>query len=440
MKREDELIGRYLDGQASEAEVAELDSLLVESAMVRQTFLDQANAIAALEEEFALELKSERAPISSMPKRKASRILVLTWASVAVVLLGLLGSILTSPGPVAILVSNEDAAWESCLPTTPGSELPPGHMALKSGVATIQFRSGVTVTLEAPSEIELISHMRSKLVSGTAVVEVPESGNGFVMETPDGYAIDHGTAFAVSTGNRERGSRFEVLEGEISLHASGDRDVFLEANQAASIAEGRVTVKEGPVTEGTLETPRDIHRIMTEGRTVSIVRCNEFDKLHPDFLMVKRDLGDRKYERRAFLQFDTGGIDWGKVKNVQLRFNLVPCGLGYAANLDTMNQFVVYGVQGNLAIDPAKPARWKDMPDISEATRVGSFDIARSQQRGTFEISGGQLIDFIRSNPNQQTTFLLTRETEELKTRGLVHAFASDSHPEASGPTLELSY
>ena len=435
------MIGRYLDGRATEEEVTELDALLAESAAVRQSFLNQANAIAALEEEFVLELKSDQVPVFPMPKRPASRGLILAWCSATVVLAGLLVSLMMRPGrPVATLVSNEDAAWESCLPTTPGSELHPGRMALKSGVATIRFRSGVLVTLEAPSEIELINPMKSKLVEGTAVVEVPESGTGFVMETPDGYAIDHGTAFAVSTSDKAGGSRFEVLEGEISLHASENREVFLEANQAASIAAGRVTVKEGPVTEGTLETPRNIHRIMTEGRTVSIVRCNEFDKLHPDFLMVKRDLGDRSYERRAFLQFNTGGIDWSQVKKVQLRFNLVPCGLGYAAHLDTMNRFVVYGIPGDLSIDPVEPVRWKDMPDISESTRVGSFVIPRSQQRGTFEVSGRQLIDFIRSNPRDHTTFLLVRETEELKTRGLVHAFASDSHPEASGPTLELTY
>lgn len=440
MKREDELIGLYLDGQACEEQVAELDALLAESPVVREAFLKQANAIAALEEEFALEFETERATNPVPFKKTASRFLILTWCSVVVALVGLPVFLVMRSGPVATLVSNENAAWESCLPTTPGSELPPGRMSLKSGVATIEFRSGVIVTLEAPSEFELVDSMRSKLVTGTAVVEVPERGTGFVMETPDGYAIDHGTAFAVSTGDEGKGSRFEVLEGEISLRATGEREVFLQANQAASIAGGRVTVKEGPVTEGTLETPRNIQRIETGGRTVSIVRCNEFDKLHPDFLMVKRDLGGRGYERRAFLQFDTSGIDWSRVKNVQLRFNLVPCGLGYAANLDTMNRFALYGVVDDLSIDSAKPARWNDLPEISDTTRLGSFDIPRSQQRGTFEVSGSLLIDFIRSNQRAHTTFLLARETEELKSRGLVHAFASDSHPEASGPTLELTY
>jgi hypothetical protein len=43
------------------------------------------------------------------------------------------------------------------------------------------------------------------------------------------------------------------------------------------------------------------------------------------------------------------------------------------------------------------------------------------------------------SNTDQSVALLLVRETTELEGRGLVHAFASDTHPEASGPLLELS-
>ena len=66
----------------------------------------------------------------------------------------------TKPNVVATLASSENAAWESVLPTTPGSKLPPGLLDLRTGIATIQFNSGANVIVEAPARLELVSSMR----------------------------------------------------------------------------------------------------------------------------------------------------------------------------------------------------------------------------------------------------------------------------------------
>jgi len=83
------------------------------------------------------------------------------------------GYFLFSEPKIATIQSCEDAAWESDLPTTPGSELIPGTLKLRTGLASIELRSGVSFVLEGPAEVELISAMKTRLVAGMVMVEVP---------------------------------------------------------------------------------------------------------------------------------------------------------------------------------------------------------------------------------------------------------------------------
>ena len=86
----------------------------------------------------------------------------LTWTQVS------------KPGVVADLVSSEDAAWESSLPTTPGSTLTPGVLNLRSGVATIQFASGAQIVLEAP--VAYVGALGSKKTHEKRKVRLAEAG------------------------------------------------------------------------------------------------------------------------------------------------------------------------------------------------------------------------------------------------------------------------
>lgn len=442
MKREQELLDRYLNGQASEAEVAELDRLLQENEELRREFQQHANVIAALEEHGSYDdpYADTAFAASTRAKKSFGPMHWLALSALFVLLGGFVLASLRAPTAVATLVSNENAAWESALPTTPGSALPPGVMSLKSGLATIRFQSGAELTLEAPAEIELETAMRGRLFSGRAIVEVPESAHGFVLDTPDGYAVDHGTSFAVSVGPGGEESSFEVLDGEIALHSSGEEPVHLFENQAALMNNGRIKKLNGPLDEGTLDSPREVVRITSLGKTTSIVRNDQFQYLHPDFLMVKLDGGNRPYERRAFVSFQLDSIDWEKLEKIRLRLNLVPCGLGHVTRLAKMNRFQVSGLPGELPIDWQSNLSWEDAPNPKAAKPLGHFDVPRSQERGSFEIETDLLEKFLREQGTGAVTLLITRETEELKGSGLVHAFASDSHPEASGPTLEVTY
>ena len=441
MSTEEEVISRYLDQQLNEEEVSKLEKSLRKNPDLRRKFYGQVNVISALEEKFSVKLPDEK--IITLESNQSNHTLTALAACFVVGIGFLIYSFLQKPETLAILVSNENAAWESSLPTTTGSSLVRGTMKLKSGVATIRFSSGAEVTLEAPSEIELKTPMEGKLLSGNVVVNVPESAHGFILSTPSGYAVDHGTAFGVSVNKSGTFSNFKVLEGEISLHSPKGESLFLLEHESATLNLSGISGKSIISAE---ESPLNLNkgeknlRIQTDGKCQSVIRNNEIEYLDQDFLMVKLDTGSNPYERRAIFNFKQDQVDWSKIKKSRLRLNLVPCGLGHRVYLPKSNRFKLYALAGFTGVESWKNLKWGEAPTTESATLVGRFEIPRSQERGSITIESNELLEFLKSNNASEYTFILTRETTETKGSGMVHAFASDSHPEASGPTLELSF
>ena len=441
MSTEEEVISRYLDQQLNKEEVSKLEESLRSNPTLRKKFYRQVNVISALEEKFSVKLPDEK--IITLESNQSNHTLTALVACFVVGIGFLIYFFLQKPETVAILVSNENAAWESSLPTTTGSPLVRGMMKLKSGVATIRFSSGAEVTLEAPSEIELKTPMEGKLLSGNVVVNVPESAHGFILSTPSGYAVDHGTAFGVSVNKSGTFSNFKVLEGEISLHSPKGESLFLLEHESATLNLSGISGKSIISAE---ESPLNLNkgeknlRIQTDGKCQSVIRNNEIEYLDQDFLMVKLDTGSNPYERRAIFNFKQDQVDWSKIKKSRLRLNLVPCGLGHRVYLPKTNRFKLYALAGFTGVESWKNLKWGEAPTTESATLVGRFEIPRSQERGSITIESNELLEFLKSNNASEYTFILTRETTETKGSGMVHAFASDSHPEASGPTLELSF
>ena len=441
MKKEEDLISRYLSKDLQGKEVEELDKMLRESPKIRHQFYDQTNVVSALEEEFSSKLPDEKV-ITILPPKLNIKLLALA----ASFLLGfglVANSFLQKPKPIATLVSNENAAWESSLPTRPGSELIPGQMSLKSGVATIRFSSGAEVTLEAPAQIELNSEMEGKLNQGNAIIHVPKSAQGFVLITPSGYAVDHGTSFGVSIRPNQTITDFKVLEGEISVHSQNGDSLFLNENESVTLRPAGISEKSLINTEEVLSTTNEkgkVVRIRSNGKSRSIIRSDQTEYLNPDYLMVKLDNGNKPYERRSLFNFHHSDINWLTAKKVMLRLNLVPCGLGSRVYLPKVNRFQVYALAGFSGIEWENPIAWKDAPPVKSLELVGEFEIPRSQERGTMVIETPELLHFIQKNNADEYTFLLLLDTPETQGGGLVHAFASDSHPESTGPCLEVHF
>ena len=219
-----QLIDRYHLGIASEDEVAELDAELREDSHTRDVFIAAARLETNLYDEAINAIPADESDGDPVSRRLPLRVIgaVAAMVCLAILVASLVGG--RGPKPIATLASSENAAWESELPTTPGAELVPGSLRLISGIATIRFHSGAEVVLEAPSQLVLESPMRGRLLVGAAVIDVPDSAIGFVMETPNGYAVDHGTRFSVVVDKNQQTSSFEVIDGEISVHTSEAKD------------------------------------------------------------------------------------------------------------------------------------------------------------------------------------------------------------------------
>jgi ferric-dicitrate binding protein FerR (iron transport regulator) len=392
------------------------------------------------------ELQSRSQGSKSYPLNGANRWLlaVASLAGIALLLLSLAPR-LFQPGIVATLESSENAAWESRLPTIPGSELRTGLLQLKSGIATLRFESGAIVILEAPAQLELVSAMRGRLLEGTAVVEVPKSAIGFIIETPDGLAIDYGTRFAVRVDSTEGRSDFELIEGEIGVHdTNADEEVRLtEPQKAVTVSKGSVSL----IDVGQQELPdvdaAHVIRIDTNGRATTIPPASRQQKFNnPEVLAVKAvGAGNGKWDFQSCFAFDLSRISTRRINTARLRLNLVPSQRGYASRLPLINRFGVYGLTNAEKADWTVDGIWEKSPRPADGVLLGTFEVPRSQQRGTFGIEGKELLEFLGQHSDDSVTFILVRETTQIEGegRGLTHMFASDSHPEAVGPLLELT-
>ena len=436
-----QLIHRYLLGEATKAEVERLDRLLADDPQLRQRMVMEAQTDAGLRE-IALERMAgsvgdgKRVAASSL--QHAS--IPMRWivAIAATMLLAIFAwSQFSGPRIIAELVSGENAAWESSLPTAPGSKLTEGYLKLTSGIATVRFESGAEVLLEAPSNLVLISPMRGKLVAGAAVVTVPKPAIGFVLETPDGYVVDHGTQFAVSVGSEGK-SDFEVIEGEISVHlASTGEHTRLNEMESASMIDGDLTKFDGLLPENEFSDSPPTLRVGTNGRSGTVIKHNKRKKrIRPDLLMVKQGGAQGKWDLRSFFSFDVSGVDLKSVESARLRLNLVPSGFGYATRLPKQNRFAVYGLTNESKDDWIVESRWEDAPGPEDGALLGRFEIPRSQQRGSFGIDSSDLLAFVKANRDRPITLILVRETGQIAGEGpgLVHAFASDFHPKPQVP------
>jgi hypothetical protein len=431
------LIEKRLDSTNSEIEARELETQLLNSREARRLFLDLSSQHAHLTmlgdsltvEELNFSHASKPFPIRALAAAAAIAMGCFLWLQSS------------QPDTVATLVSNENTAWESSLPTTPGSKLAPGTLELKAGVATIQFHSGAEVILEAPAKLELLTPMRGRLFAGAAVIDVPEPAIGFIMETPGGYAVDHGTQFAVTVDQASTKASFSVISGEISVHhPTSGKELRLHEDEASTITASGLELNSLAASEGTLSSALRRKRIRTQGRATSVVRNDDREMLHPDLLMAKAEKGDGGFDRRSLFAFDVSTLDLGTITNVRIRFYVVPSGLGYAAYLPKMNRFAVYGITNELTESFPLDCDWADAPALENAARLGTFEIPRSRQRGIVWFEADTIRDFLVADSTGTVSFILTRETVETHRHGLVHAFASDSHPEGSGPVLELSF
>lgn len=452
-----ERIQRALDSLLSPEEMRAFEADVTKDAVLREAYAEQLWLHA--------QLKAQRDDLKAIWEEKvASQAPVPRWrflapalAAAACVVLGLGAWFWSQKGKnVAVLAQAENCKWAgSELPTVENAPLGAGRLALVEGIATLRFRSGASVTMEAPTTLEILDAMHCRLIEGTVTADVPVPAHGFTIDTPDIQVVDLGTKFGVTTASTGN-SQVRVFEGEVKIGGLDD----LKSGEFKHLTTGKgLHVGNSMPTPGQ-ETARDtltredggwtaITTQFGRGKDGYVRRMD--DKLthgSDPLLIVKHtdlELG-RKNERRAILTFDLSQIDLANVKEAQLMLDPEPSGFGFSS-LVPDSRFAVLGLlEGEANAWSETDLLWQNLPGTDDAgplpqrtRRLAEFWMPRGGSSDVITIRSDALADFARhSTHDGLLTLLLLRETGESDTSGLAHGFAAKEHPTARAPTLRL--
>lgn len=239
-----ELAERLRDDALADAEVAELDSLLAESAAARAAFADLAMLSSALyhtQGRFICPVPAEAQPHGRPPPLRLRWLPVAIAACLAVAALVFWRygpSPASAHGDALATISNASGAVlladERLAPTTVGSTLRSGALHLRSGLLELTYPSGVVIVLESPARFDLRSPTTLWLAEGNASANVPPRAIGFTIETPSASIVDLGTEFGVSAGAKS--SEVHVFKGEVMIKNKNEPDALrLTENRASRI-------------------------------------------------------------------------------------------------------------------------------------------------------------------------------------------------------------
>lgn len=451
----------FLDGVASQDETNELQSLLHSSDECLDDYIEHANQDASLiwNGVPAQQFPTIRQSTSATGMSLLARYTPLIAASLLFVVTVGWEWMRMKPRPVATILSSTNCHWGTgTLPTTVGQKLTSGRLRLISGIAELQFPR-VTVSMEGPVDIELISAERCRLNSGSIVGSVSEGGESFVVETPRAEITDRGTKFGVFVDNIGE-ARLDVLEGAVNVghFETGRQLTTKDASQAFAVVHDleklHPTQQEksknedvSPTFSGKVLHISSAYGDGDEGDVTSGGRREGDLFPTPDHvLLVKRADSEPIWNRKAFIRFDLKGLDVSELASVELRLEGVHTGMGYTSLLPD-STFQVHGVKpehntgwNSKTLDrsnfPGRMMKTHQL-DPSKVQLLAEFVIPQSKPQGQFVITDPRLQKFVQDNLGSTPTLVITRQTSST-TESYVHGFASRSHPTASPPTLRL--
>jgi len=221
-----ELIQRYLNGKATDAEVAELDRLLANDPALRRRLIVETGIDAGL-----CEIARERA---SQPSLLAPRRSVwLSWhplaAAAAIVVIGLLAFGWSRRGvEIEVVQTSGGVSGEWVV----GHMARLNHVVLIRGSVQMRLSSGVLLDVAAPVEMTLVDDMHVQVLSGRITADVGADGKGFVIETPQARVVDLGTRFGVDASDAAQTSVL-VFQGQVEVYEKGasERVALLNAGE-----------------------------------------------------------------------------------------------------------------------------------------------------------------------------------------------------------------
>lgn len=139
---------------------------------------------------------------------------------------------------VAVLTHTVDAEWQDNAESlSAGSTLAPSMLRLRSGALLIEFFSGASVVLEGPAEFELLSRNAGHLLAGKLNAHIPPQAQGFMIKTPVGDIVDHGTDFGVKMDS-DKPHELHVFTGKVEVK-SEDQSLGVQTGEAIQLGSNK---------------------------------------------------------------------------------------------------------------------------------------------------------------------------------------------------------
>jgi len=212
VKTDEELMHRYLNGQATADEMEALNERLRQSAEARYDFAEMMNLDSAL--------AAHAAGWQLVPKgRRMLPAFAAKWLALAACLMVVAGAAWWQSSRVAFAVVHKGVGVENLLA---GLALRGEAHEIKTGTVELITALGARVVIEAPATFHFESAQRLRLARGRVAAEVPPAAKGFTVMTPTGDAVDLGTKFGVDV-TAEGAAEIHVFQGEVVAHPKGTR-------------------------------------------------------------------------------------------------------------------------------------------------------------------------------------------------------------------------
>ncbi len=145
--------------------------------------------------------------------------------------------------PAARVIATEESVWtvdgipgELSAAGFSGEVVAGARVELGRGTLRWELANGVTAEMTAPADVRYLEPLRMEIDLGTARFDVPPSGTGFTVATPEFEAVDLGTRFGVVVSGEGAAAELHVFEGKVELRTSAILEPqVLEAGEAARV-------------------------------------------------------------------------------------------------------------------------------------------------------------------------------------------------------------
>jgi hypothetical protein len=158
----------------------------------------------------------------------------------------------------AVVIQLAGAEWEpgDSLRPSEGELLAAGRLVLHSGRMTLGLLSGVTLTLEGPADLELLSLDRVHCRRGKLRTRVPRGAEGFIVTTPGSAVIDLGTEFGLNVAD-DGTAKLMVFKGEAEAAVLNAAGVPVRSQQVAERRAFEIDPRTGQIEQATEASPVD---------------------------------------------------------------------------------------------------------------------------------------------------------------------------------------